>query len=74
MIRELDTVVLTIDLPEPRLRKGDIGTVVLAHGDRGYEIEFVALDGETLAVASLDRAQVRPIGKGEIAHARQVAA
>ena len=74
MIRELDTVVLTIDLPEHRLRKGDIGTVVLVHGDRGYEIEFVALDGETLAVASLDRAQVRPIGKGEIAHARQVAA
>jgi len=73
MIREFDTVVLTIDLPEHRLRKGDIGTVVLMHGDRGYEIEFVALDGETLAVASLDRAQVRPIGKGEIAHARQVA-
>lgn len=74
MIREFDTVVLTIDLPEHRLRKGDIGTVVLVHGDRGYELEFVALDGETLAVASLDRAQVRPIGKGEIAHARQVAA
>ena len=74
MIRELNTVVLTIDLPEHRLRKGDIGTVVLVHGDRGYELEFVALDGETLAVASLDRAQVRPIGKGEIAHARQVAA
>ena len=74
MIRELDTVVLTVDLPEHRLRKGDIGTVALVHGDRGYELEFVALDGETLAVASLDRAQVRPIGKGEIAHARQVAA
>ena len=74
MMRELDTVVLTVDLPEHRLRKGDIGTVVLVHGDRGYELEFVALDGETLAVASLDRAQVRPIGKGEIAHARQVAA
>ncbi len=74
MIRELDTVVLTVDLPEHRLRKGDIGTVVLVHGERGYELEFVALDGETLAVASLDRSQVRPIGKGEIAHARQVAA
>lgn len=74
MIRELDNVVLTVDLPEHRLRKGDIGTVVLVHRDRGYELEFVALDGETLAVASLDSTQVRPIGKGEIAHARQVAA
>jgi len=74
MIRELDNVVLTVDLPEHRLRKGDIGTVVLVHRDRGYELEFVALDGETLAVASLDSTQVRPIGKGEIAHARQVTA
>ena len=74
MIRELDNVILTVDLPEHRLRKGDIGTVVLVHRDRGYELEFVALDGETLAVASLDSTQVRPIGKGEIAHARQVAA
>ena len=74
MIRELDNVVLTVDLPEHRLRKGDIGTVVLVHRDGGYELEFVALDGETLAVASLDSTQVRPIGKGEIAHARQVAA
>ena len=28
----------------------------------------------TLAVVSLDKSQVRPIGSGEIAHARQVAA
>jgi hypothetical protein len=74
MIRELDNVVLTADLPEHRLRKGDVGTVVLVHGDRGYEVEFVTLDGETLAVVSLEASRVRPIGSGEIAHARQVAA
>jgi hypothetical protein len=74
MIREFDSVVLTVDLPEHRLRKGDLGTVAMAHGDRGYEIEFMTLDGETLAVVSLDRAQVRPVARGEIASARQVAA
>ena len=74
MIRELDNVVLTVDLPEHRLCRGDLGTVVLLHGDRGYEVEFVALNGDTLAVVSLDKSQVRPIGSGEIAHARQVAA
>ena len=72
MIRELDSVVLTADLPEHRLRAGDVGTVVSLHGDRGYEVEFVALDGETLAVVSLDASRVRPIGSGEMAHARQV--
>jgi hypothetical protein len=51
-----------------------VGTIVLAHGDRGYEVEFIALNGETLAVVSLERSQVRPIGRGEIANARSVAA
>jgi hypothetical protein len=74
MIKELDSIVLTVDLPEYRLRKGDVGTIVLAHGNRGYEVEFVALNGETLAVVSLERSQVRPIGRGEIANARSVAA
>ena len=31
MIRELDTVVLTEDLPEHGLKLGDLGTVVLIH-------------------------------------------
>lgn len=50
MIAELDSVVLTVDLPAHHLRKGDIGTVVLTHGDRGYEVEFVTPDGKTIAV------------------------
>jgi hypothetical protein len=74
VIREHENVVLMTDLPEHGLRTGDVGTVALLHGDRGYEIEFVALNGETLAVVSLTRSQVRPIGVREIAHARHVAA
>ncbi len=74
MISELETVVLAVDLPEHGLEAGDIGTVVLEHGDgKGYEVEFVTLDGETVAVVSLFPSQVRPIGRGEIAHARLVA-
>jgi hypothetical protein len=61
MIRELESVVLTTDLPEYGLERGDIGTVVLIHaGGKGYEVEFVALDGETVAVVSLFASQVRP--------------
>ena len=41
---------------------------------RGFEVEFVTLDGETLAVASLSAAQIRPVAHREIAHARPVAA
>ncbi len=73
MIKELDSVVLTTDLPEHGLKQGDVGTVVLIHQDgKGYEVEFVTLDGETVAVVSLLPVQVRPIGRREIAHARAV--
>jgi hypothetical protein len=72
MIKELDTVVLMDDLVEHGLKRGDVGTVVLLHGDAGYEVEFVSLKGETLAVVSLSAAQVRPLGEREIAQARPV--
>jgi hypothetical protein len=70
MIKELETVVLTVDLPEHRLKKGDVGTVVLVHSISGYEVEFMTLGGETLVVVSLSKDQVRPVGSREVAQAR----
>lgn len=73
MIAELDRVILTTDISEYSLEQGDIGTVVLVHQDgEGYEVEFVTLDGETVAIVSLFAAQVRPISSREIAHARVI--
>jgi len=74
MIREHDSVVLTADLPAHGLARGDVGTVVLVHGAGGYEVEFMTLDGETIAVLSLTPDKVRPIGRREIAHARALPA
>ena len=73
MIKELDPVVLATDVPEHGLKAGDIGTVVLIHGaKKGYEIEFTALDGETIVVATLSAEKIRPVRHREIPHARQV--
>jgi hypothetical protein len=72
MVKELDTVVLTEDLHEHGLKRGDIGTVVLVHDGPGYEVEFATLNGETIAVVSLTPQQVRPVGRREIAQARLV--
>ncbi len=73
MICELESIVLVGDLPEHGLRVGDIGTVVHVHpGGVGYEVEFMTLDGQTVAVVSLAPSQVRRISKREIAHARMV--
>ena len=55
VIRELDRVVLTTNLRKHGLKRGDVGTVVLRHGSRGYEVEFMTLDGQTVAVVSVTR-------------------
>ena len=73
MIKELDNVVLTISLPEHGLEPGDLGTVVLVHHSGGFEVEFMTIDGETLAVVSLGIHDVRPVGHREVAQARVVA-
>lgn len=74
MIREHDRVVLRIDVPDAGLIRGDIGTVVHIYRDgTAFEVEFVALDGETAAVVTLEASQVRAVGKHEIAHARPLA-
>jgi hypothetical protein len=74
MIKEFDLVVLTRDLPEHRLRKDDVGTVVMVHGQGlGYEVEFATFSGVTISVITLPHDAVRPIKQGEIAHVREVA-
>ncbi len=75
MIEELERVILTVDIPEQSLQTGDVGTVVLVHGDYiGYEVEFVALTGETLVMVSVYPHQIRRIERGELAHARSMVA
>ena len=71
-IKELDIAVLNRDLAEFGLRKGDIGAVVHVYNDRGaYEIEFTSAVGESIAVLTLEAADIRLIGKNDIMHARE---
>ncbi len=73
MIKEHDCVVLTEAVPAEGLEAGDVGTVVHIHrGGAGYEVEFVTLTGETVAVATLLAPQVRPIARRDLAHVREL--
>jgi hypothetical protein len=45
---------------------------MLVHKHGGYEVEFMTLDGETVAVVSLFPDQVRRVERGEIARSRLV--
>ena len=73
-INELDAVVLTCDLPEQGLMRGDVGTAVLVHGEgAAFEVEFVGYDGHTVALLTLEREQVRPLAARDLPHARELA-
>ena len=73
MIKEHDCVVLEKDLPEEGLKVGDIGTVVHIHNDgAAYEVEFMTLTGQNIAVATLLAEQVRPIARRDVAHVREL--
>ena len=75
MIKEHDCVVLTKNLPDDGLEAGDIGTVVHIHnGGAGYEVEFMTLTGETVAIVTVDGAQVRALNRRDLAHARELQA
>jgi hypothetical protein len=75
LLKEHERVVPTVSVPEVRLEAGDVGTVVHVYADEAaYEIEFVALDGHTTAVATLEANQVRPVTSRDMAHSREIQA
>jgi len=74
-IRELDTIVLAHDIAEKGLRLNDIGAVVHCYpGGEAFEVEFVKGEGDTVAVLTLARADIRPIRASEIMSVRELAA
>jgi hypothetical protein len=63
MSQGLDSVVLTTDLPGYGIEQGNLGSVVLVHrAGKGYEVEFVTLDGETVARAHHSKGNWLPSG------------
>jgi hypothetical protein len=73
-IKERDCVVLTADLPKEGLKAGDVGTVVDIHGGGGgaYEVEFMTFAGKTIAVATVEASDVRPVGERGVSHVREL--
>ena len=72
MIRELDPVVLTHDIAEHGLTQGDMGAVVHSYKNgAAFEVEFVTAEGRTVALLTLNREDVRPVGGREILHVRE---
>jgi len=72
-------VILCIDLPEEQLMAGDMGTIVEHHPataeySEGYEVEFFAGNGETLAVVSIPATALRQTTREGVMHVRPLVA
>lgn len=60
MIKELERIYLLENLVGTTFVKGDVGTVVVVYPDnKGYEVEFFALDGSSLGVETALAHQVK---------------
>jgi hypothetical protein len=74
VIAELDTVVLTRDLPQENLKAGDIGAVVMVYGNgEAYEVEFVTLKGQTVSVVTVPHHGIRSVEDNDLPTARHAA-
>ena len=72
MFKLLDTVVLTHDIPEAGLRRGDLGAIVELHSPASMEVEFVAASGKTQALLTLESRDVREVGDKDVLAVRSL--
>lgn len=73
MIKEYDVVKLTEPLPEEGLEAGDVGAVVMIYDEgAGFEVEFMTVLGDTIAVATVFPHQIEPVGVNDMSHVRQL--
>lgn len=57
-LKMLDVVALIEDLPEKKLRRGEVGTIVEQWTDDVYEVEFSDRSGVAYAFAALRAEQI----------------
>ena len=69
-VQPLDVVVLTRDVPEHGLRRGDLGAIVDVYGPGALGVEFVAASGRTQALVTLRPQDVRPVGDDDLVAVR----
>lgn len=75
--RLFQQVALAKDIPEKKLRRGDVATVVDYHstsgGEAGYSIEVFNAVGDTIAVTVVPESFLQDLTSDEILHVRSLA-
>lgn len=73
-----EEVVLLKDIPEKKLKKGDVATIVEHHpvskGEDGYSLEISNALGDTIAVITVPKSAIEPLTENEIFSVRSLVA
>ncbi|GAB3984397.1 DUF4926 domain-containing protein [Spirosoma terrae] len=73
-MNEFDLVVLQEDMTDGRLKAGDVGTILTVYSEgKAFEVEFVTLTGEAIAIETLLAHQIRPVRSSEVMAVRDIA-
>lgn len=71
---EFDLVVLVEDIHDSRLQAGDVGTILTVYKEeKAFEVEFVTLTGEAVAIETLLPHQIREVRTSEVMAVRDMA-
>ena len=72
-----EEVVLLKDIPEKKLKKGDVATIVEHHpvskGEDGYSLEVFNALGDTIAVITISESAIESLTEKEIFSVRSLA-
>jgi Domain of unknown function (DUF4926) len=75
--KPFEQVALAQDIPDKKLRRGDIATIVDVHpkngGEVGYSIEICNALGDTIAVTVVPESLLENLNADEILHVRSLA-
>ena len=72
-----EEVVLRRDIPEKKLKKGDVATIVEYHpvsgGEDGYSLEVFNALGDTIAVVTVAESAIESLSEDEVFSVRSLA-
>ncbi|GAB3500327.1 DUF4926 domain-containing protein [Spirosoma knui] len=73
-MNEFDLVVLQEEITGGRLKAGDVGTILTVYNEgQAFEVEFVTLTGEPVAIETLLPHQIRSVRASELMAVRDMA-
>lgn len=76
MFKEHEHIVLTADVfgdEGEELKSGDVGTIIHIHPNQeALVVEFMSLNDDTVAIATVLPSQARPVTNADLTHSRTV--